>query len=548
MANRANGETANDSELRFDTIIRGGNVFDGMGTAPIRADVGIVGERIAAVGDLAGHAAGRTIDADGLSVAPGFIDIHTHSDISAIYDTGQASAIGMGVTTQVTGNCGLSVGFAQDTETFAFERRWLAPHKARITWNTFDAFLRLVEDKGTATNFYPLAGHGTLRKRVMGMEERPASAADMLAMRRELQTAIDAGVWGFSSGLEYPPSSYADEGELTELCKVVAQSGGFYATHLRNEGDTLVEAVQEALNVTERAGLPLQLSHHKAEGRPNWGKTQTTLEMVNAARRRGSDVQLDQYPYTAFMTGLSIQLLPRWVLSGTGEETVARLTDPVQRAAILAELRGLHPDWDDESDASPWHNIQIGVCRGKPECQGRTIAALAKEARQNPLEYALDLIVATGVYVSAVNFAIGEPDIAEIMRYPWTAIGSDAVGTHPSVTASEDLIHPRTYGTFPRVLGRYVRELGILTEAEAIHKMTGLPAARLGLTQRGRILPGNYADITIYHPDKITDCATFGAPHQFGVGIETVLVNGRLALQNGLATEARAGVVLRKRK
>ena len=426
------------------------------------------------------------------------------------------------------------------------KKGWIAPHRARITWDTFDGFLRMVEDKGTATNFYPLAGHGTLRKRVMGMEERPPSAADMTAMQRELQAALDAGVWGFSSGLEYPPSSYADENELTELCKTVAQSGGFYATHLRNEGDTLVEAVQEALNVSERAGLPLQLSHHKAEGKLNWGKVETTLGMVDAARKRGLDVQLDQYPYTAFMTALSIQILPRWALSGTGEETMARLNNPVERENILAEIRRHHPDWDDVSDASPWRNIQIGVCRGRVECQGRTIAELAKTANQNPLEYAIDLLAGTEGFISAVNFAIGEPDIAQIMRHPYTAIGSDGVGTHPSEITSADQIHPRTYGTFPRVLGRYVRELGILAEAEAIHKMTALPAARLGLTERGRILPGQFADITIYNPDKITDCATFDAPHQFAVGIETVLVNGRFALENGVATEARAGSVLRK--
>ena len=545
MTNETNGTNA-AANRRFDLLIQGGTVLDGAGTPPVRADVGIVGERIAAIGDLRDAEAGRTIDAAGQRVAPGFIDIHTHSDISAIYDSGQASAIGMGVTTQITGNCGLSVGFAQDTDVFAFEKRWLAPHKARIRWNTFAEFLQFVEEQGFATNFYPLAGHGTLRKRVMGMTERPPDAADLTAMQRELQIAMDAGCRGFSSGLEYPPSSYADENELAELCKTVAQSGGFYATHLRNEGDTLIEAVQEALNVAERARLPLQLSHHKAEGRPNWGKISQTLAMVESARERGLDVQMDQYPYTAFMTGLSIQLLPRWVLSGTQEETTSRLTDPAQKAAILAEIRANHSDWDDASDTGPWHNIQIGVCRGKTECQGRTIAELARDANQNPLEYALDLIAETGGFVSAVNFAIGETDIAQIMRYPWTSIGSDGVGTHPGGIASEDKIHPRTYGTFPRVLGHYVRELGVLTEAEAIFKMTGLPAARLGLTDRGRIAPGFFADVTIYNPNTVSDCATFDAPHQFATGIETVLVNGRVALESGATTDARAGSVLRK--
>ncbi|HZO89968.1 MAG TPA: D-aminoacylase [Chthonomonadaceae bacterium] len=529
----------------FDMLIRGGTVLDGTGAEAYRADVGIVGERIAAVGDLSQAKAGRVLEAAGLRVAPGFIDIHTHSDISVTYDPGQASSVAMGVTTQVTGNCGLSLGFATGADVFAFEKRWLAPHGARITWATFDEHLRLIESNGVANNYLPLAGHGTLRKRVMGMQERAPDRADMAAMQHELEAALMAGAWGLSSGLEYPPSSYASEDELAELCKVVAVHGGIYATHLRSEGDGLIEAVEEAIRIAERAGVPLQLSHHKAEGRANWGKVKTTLGMVEAARARGLDVQLDQYPYTAFMTGLGIQTLPRWVLSGTTEETVARLLDPAQRAVILAEIRAAHPDWDDLSEASPWHNIQIGVSRGKPEIQGRTIAALAIEAGRNPIEYVLDLLAETGGYVSAVNFAIGEEDIVEVMRYPWTAIGSDGAGTHPGGPASEDKIHPRAYGTFPRVLGRYVRERGVLTEAEAVYKMTALPAARLGLADRGRIAPGYYADITLYDPAHVLDCATFDHPHRFAAGIEAVLVNGRLVLENGLPNGMRAGRVLR---
>ena len=535
-----------EAEQHYDIILRGGTVLDGTGAEAIRADIGIRGERIAAVGNLEQASAGSTIHASGLRVAPGFIDIHTHSDISAIYDTGQASAIAMGVTTQVTGNCGLSPGFATNADVFAFEKRWLAPHGARIRWNTFAEFLDLIQDNGIATNFYTLAGHGTLRKRVVGLQERPATREELAAMQRELEGALSAGAWGFSSGLEYPPSSYADEAELTELCKVVSQAGGFYATHLRNEGDTLIEAVQEALNVAEGANVPLQLSHHKAEGRANWGKIQTTLGMVDAARKRGLDVQCDQYPYTAFMTGLSIQTLPRWALSGTQEETLARLIDPEERARMLHDIRTQHPDWDDLGEHSPWNNIQIGVCRGKTECQGKTIAALARAAAQNPIEYVLDLLNETQGFVSAVNFAIGETDIAAVMQYPWTAIGSDGVGTHPGGIASEDKIHPRAYGTFARVLGRYVRELAVLTEAQAIHKMTGLPAARLQLHERGRIAPGCYADITVYNPNTVADCATFDAPHQYAVGIASVLVNGQIALHNGAPNAVRAGRVLRK--
>lgn len=529
----------------FDVLIRGGTVLDGTGAEGIRADVGIIGERIAALGDLTDAQAGTVIHATGKTVAPGFIDIHTHSDISLTYAPDQASALAMGVTTQVTGNFSLSLGFALNTAPFAFERRALAAQKARISWQNFAEYLTLLDETGIATNVIPLAGHGTLRKRIMGIEEKSPDKGDMALMRRELEGALKAGVWGFSSGLEYPPSSYADVDELAELCRVVAAYGGFYATHIRNEGDTLIEAVQEALDTAGRAGLPLQLSHHKAEGQQNWGKTETTLAMVEAARAGGMDVQLDQYPYTAFMTGLSIQILPRWVLSGSQEDTAARLTDPAQRAAVLADIRAQHPDWDDLSPDSFWQNVQIGVCRGKPEIQGQPLAALALAAGQNPIEYALDLLVETEGYVSAVNFAIGETDIARVMRYPWTMIGSDGVGTHPEGAASADRIHPRAYGTFPRVLGRYVRELGVLTEAEAVYKMTALPAARLGLTDRGRIAPGFFADLTLYDPATVGDCATFEEPHQFAQGIEAVLVNGRLAYESNAPKPVRAGRVLR---
>lgn len=539
------GVAAARQETEYDFVICGGTLFDGTGAEGVRADVGIVGERIAFVGDLSQASAGRTLDAAGLSVAPGFIDIHTHSDISILYDPGQASAVAMGVTTQVTGNCSLSMGLATQSDQFALEKRWLAPHGGRITWNSFEEHLRQVEERGTATNYLPLAGHGTLRKRAMGLEEREPGKGELAQMRRDLETAMQAGAWGLSSGLEYPPSAFGIVQELAELCRVVGANGGFYATHLRSEGDSLVEAVQEALDVIELAGVPLQLSHHKAEGRKNWGKVKTTLGMVDAARARGWDVQLDQYPYTAFMTALGIQTLPRWAVTGSPEDLIARLTDAEKRASILAELRTAHPDWDDLSTDSPWHNVQIGVCRLRPEIQGRSIAVLAQEAGRNPIEFVLDLLAKTGGNISAVNFAIGETDIAEVMRHPFTSIGSDGVGTHPEGTGGGDKIHPRAYGTFPRVLGRYVRELGILTEGQAIHKMTGLPAARLGLTDRGRIQPGYYADLTLYNPTTIGDRATFADPHQFANGIEAVIVNGRLVHEGGTPIGIRAGKVLR---
>jgi N-acyl-D-amino-acid deacylase len=520
-------------------------VFDGTGAEAVRADVGILADRIAAVGNLAGAEAGRVLEADGLHVAPGFVDIHTHSDISVTYNPQMSSSIAMGVTTQVTSNCGLSMGLVTDADVFFFEKRWLTPHGARVTWSNYAEFLEQVEARGVANNFIPLAGHNSLRKRVLGLARRLPDAAELATMQRELDTAFACGLWGFTSGLEYPPGTAANEDELTALCEVAAQWGGFYATHLRNEGDTLIEAVQEAINVAERARLPLQISHHKAEGKKNWGKVRTTLPMIEAARARGLDVQIDQYPYTAFMTALAIQILPGHLLAGSTEEIAEELANPERRAALRAAVLEAHPEWDSPLPDFFWQNIHIGVCRARPEYQGRALAELATEAGQLPLDFAFDLLVEAHGFVSAVNFAIHEDDIALVMRHPLTSIGSDGVGTHPEGTTAHDRVHPRAYGTFPRVLARYVRELGILTEAEAIHKMTGLPAARIGLAERGLLQPGCFADITIYHPNEIADRSTFDHPHRFAAGIAYVLVNGGIVLEQGHPTGVRSGRVLR---
>ncbi len=533
----------------FDTIVRGGTVFDGSSSAQAGAviDIGIKDGRIAATGNLLGSTASEVYEARGLVVSPGFIDIHTHSDISLGYNPGQASSISMGVTTQVVGNCGLSMGLATDSDTFSFEKRWLAPHRARITWDNFDEYLRNVEAKGSGNNIVPLAGHGTLRKRITGDADRAVTSDELAEMAACLRETMESGAWGISSGLEYPPSSYANVEELTSLCRVVAEFGGLYATHLRNEGDTLIESVQEALQVAEASGAPLQLSHHKAEGRNNWGKINKTLAMVEAARERGLDVQTDQYPYTAFMTSLSIQVLPRRALTGSPDDVSARLKDNEYRAQVRAEIIADRPEFGDTGEQSPWRQMQLGVCRPRPAAQGSVIADIAAREGVHPLDWVLDLLSESG-YISAVNFAICEEDIAAVLRYPWTSIGSDGSGSDPSGSTGKDQIHPRTYGTFPRVLGHYVRELGVLTLSEAIHKMTALPARRMGLTHRGMIAPGYIADLTLFNPDTVCDLATFDTPHRLASGIEAVLVNGSFALKYGELTKRLAGKVVRKNR
>jgi N-acyl-D-amino-acid deacylase len=382
--------------------------------------------------------------------------------------------------------------------------------------------------------------------RVVGLDDRPPSADEMAEMKRTLHEAFQAGAWGISSGLEYTPSQYAGIEELAELSSVAAEYGGFYATHLRDEGDRLEEAVAEAIVIGERAGIPVQLSHHKAEGRRNWGKVERTLAMVDSARERGLDIQLDQYPYTAFQTSLAVQVLPAWANVGDNDTVLARLRDPETRKLIVEDILANHGDWDNLGPDSPWGTVEIGIARNDRSLQGRTIGSLARERGQNPIETVLNIIQEQHNFVSAVNFAISEDDIARVMRHPWTSIGSDAVGTAPRGRMKEDKVHPRSYGTFPRVLGRYVRETGVIREAQAIRKMTSMPAARLGIRDRGLIAPGHYADIVVYDPTRIVDEATFSDPHQFATGIDYTIINGRIAWQSGARSDTLAGRVLRK--
>jgi len=530
----------------YDIILEGGNLLDGTGAAPRRADVGVVDDRIAAIGDLGDAAAGTRINAAGRRVAPGFIDIHTHSDISVTFHHQMLSMISQGVTTQVVGNCSLSLGLALDTSAFAFERRWLGVHGAGIVWSDMDGHLRHVGGIGIATNYVMLAGHGTIRKRVMGMADRHATPDELAAMQRELALAMEQGAWGLSTGLEYTPSGYANIEELVALSRVSARYGGLYATHLRNEGDALLEAVREALDVGAQAGIPIQLSHHKAEGRQNWGKVRETIRMVEEARAEGVDVQMDQYPYTAYMTNVAVQFLPMWVQAGDGDDVVRRLADPATRAKVAAEMLATHPDWDDGGPGGPWERVEIGIVRGNRSLQGRTVAALAREAGMTPVEYILVLVTTERNFVAATNFAISEDDIAFVMRHDLTMIGSDAVGTGPEGRTGEDRVHPRCYGTFPRVLGRYVRDNAVLTEADAVRKMTELPARRLGLQDRGVLATGAFADIVVYDPNTIRDEATYDDPHRYATGIETVLVNGRVVWSAGAWTGRLPGAVLRR--
>jgi N-acyl-D-amino-acid deacylase len=525
--------------MNTDYLIINGTVYDGTGSEPQLADLAISGDTVTEIGpDLASkYRAGRTIDAAGLAVAPGFIDIHTHSDLSVLINPKMESSVQQGVTTELVGNCGMSIALIGQGENFTLERRWSERAGIVVDWGNFDQFFTRLGSLGAAINIGSLAGHGTIRKGVMAFEKRAPNEAEKSAMREILSKAMENGAFGLSTGLEYLPGGYAELDEICTLAEVARDAGGFYASHIRNEGDTLVESIAEGLAVGERTGIPVQLSHHKSEGRKNWGKVKTTLSMMQKARESGLDVLTDQYPYTAYMTGLTVILLPDWANSGSGEETIARLADPEVRARIAAEVNADPPDWN---------NIVIGVARNRRDLQGLSLAQIAKNEGKSPVDAALDLIIGEEGWIGAAHFAMSEEDVEYVMRDPYTMIGSDAVASSPHGLMAQDRSHPRSYGTFARVLGLYVRERGVLSLSEAIRRMTSLPAQRLRLTDRGKLAARMKADIAIFNPEAVEDLATFEQPHQFARGVEYVFVNGRLAVEGGQQTEARAGQILRR--
>ena len=523
------------SSIPFDLVLRNGTIYDGTGTPPTVGDVGIRDGRIAAVGDLSLASATRTISATDKFVCPGFIDIHTHSDISILHTPGMDSSLAQGVTTEVVGNCGFSIGLARPDALFSLEQRGLKSGGITLDWSDLSGFLRRVEESGIAINIATLAGHGTLRKRAMGFAERKPDASELDTMRRDLADALEAGAIGLSSGLEYVPGMYADVAEMTALAKVAAHAGGFYATHLRDEGDALEEAVAEAITVAQNAGIPLQLSHHKAEKPRNWGKIVRTLAMVDAAQENGLDVLLDQYPYTAYQTGLATIALPAWAASGSPPDQAERLRDTDTRSRVRAEMEGVD-----------YASVEIASCTTHRDYQGRTVQELAASAGIDPRDWVLDLLAEGEGWIAAAHFAISEGDVQRVLRDPRVMIGSDAVAISPTGPDAAGRPHPRSYGTFARILSRYVREKGVLSYEEAIRRMTSLPARRIGLADRGRIAPGLVADVVVFDPEALAEKATFAAPHALAVGVELVLVAGEITFRDGIATGARAGRVLRR--
>ena len=524
----------------FDLVIKNGLIVDGSGRPAYRADVGIQGDRIAGIGEL--DAPGeRILDAEGCVVAPGFIDIHSHTDGLVIKVPTCESKLSQGVTTEVSGNCGFSSApFGGRQNDMEEETKWLLEHGITEPWTTMGEFLDTLGNVPMSINFATFVGHGTIREFVIGYDDREPTADELAEMCRVAEESVRDGAFGVSSGLIYPPACFAKTYELIELCRPTARYGGVYATHMRNEAEGLLTAVDEAITIGREAGVGVQISHHKSCGKKNWGLVSKSLAMIDAARAEGLDVCADQYPYVATSTTLGI-MVPKWAHDGGREVLLARLSDPEQRRKIREQmLQDMTNGY--LADSGGWNTVVVSSVKNEKNyfCEGLNIQQIAEKLSKHPIDACLDLLSEEGGGVGMMHFVIGEDDVKTVMRHPAVVIGSDATA-RGSDGSDHGKPHPRAYGTFPRVLGRYVRDEKIMSLEEGVAKMTGRTAKRLGLTKRGFIEEGYYADITIFNPDKVSDTATFTDSRRHAEGINFVIVNGRVALENGHITELGAG-------
>jgi N-acyl-D-amino-acid deacylase len=414
-----------------------------------------------------------------------------------------------------------------------------------LDWQTMGEYLDRVERTRLSTNYATLVGQGTLRACVMGHAMRPPTGDELKQMQNLLARSMEEGAWGVSTGLIYPPSAYADVEELVALSRISAERGGLYASHIRNEGDRLLESIDEAVTIGARANIRVQLAHHKAAGKRNWGKVHQSLAKIEQARARGVNVCADQYPYVASSTGLST-VIPDWGHEGGWVKMIERLRSPEVRSRIGSEMRTARPGWENPAVDSGWHNILVVGCKSDRSLQGKTVWQIAEMWGQDPVEASCDLLIANDGAVQVVIFSMSDDDVKTVMGVPWVSVGSDSTARAPTGALARAQCHPRTYGTFPRVLAKYVREEKVLSWELAISKMTSAPARMLGLDRRGEIREGCFADIVVFDPARVADQATFTAPHQFATGIDYVLVNGAVTIDHGTHTAARAGQVLRK--
>lgn len=521
----------------FDLLIINGMVIDGLKDEGYKADIGIIRDKIEAIGNLKNRKARMIIDASGKIVSPGFIDIHSHSDSILLINPKGESKIRQGVTTELGGNCG---GSEFPLKKLDSKEEILSNESFPLKrdWTDLEGFLFRLSQKGIAINYGTLIGHGTVRSYVMGEEQRDPSPEELKNMKKIVTQAMEQGAFGLSTGLEYTPSGFASTQELIELCRVVAKFGGFYATHLRSEDTYILEAIGEALHIAAEARLPLQISHLKVCGNDNWWKLPMMLDLMEQAQKRGLMVNADAYPYTAYSTGISV-FFPHWALAGGREAFLSRLKNPEEREKMKKETM-------EKLKGTPWENIVI-IDADKEENKkfiGKNVKEAALMENKDPYEFSCDLLGGEGGHVPIIGFGMNEENVEKILKHHLVMLSSDGSALAPYGPLSRGIPHPRNYGAFPKFLRFCVREKKILTLPEAIKKMTSMPAAKMGIKGRGALVKGNYADLVIFDPETIGDKATYTEPGQYPIGIDYVIVNGRIVIDHGQHTGELPGRVL----
>jgi N-acyl-D-amino-acid deacylase len=529
---------------RFDVLLRGGTIHDGTGAAPFVADLGIRGERIVALGDLSGAEARTEIDARGLALAPGFINVLSWATESLLVDPRALADVRQGVTLEVFGE-GVSMGPlnpAMKAEMVAQQGDLVFP----IEWTTLGEYLEHLETKGVAVNVASFVGATTVRIHELGYEDRAPTPEELERMCALVRTAMEEGALGVGSSLIYAPASYSETDELVALCRAAAPYGGLYISHMRSEGERLLEAVEELLTIAREAGIPAEIYHLKAAGQSNWPKMEAVLARVEAARAAGQHITADMYTYVAGATGLDAAM-PPWVQEGGLDAWCERLADPALRARVAEEMT-TPQDWESlYLAAGSAENILLVGFKNpalKP-LTGKTLAEVARLRGKSPEETAMDLVVEDHTRVDTVYFLMSEENVRRQIRVPWVSFGSDAAAPAPEGAFLLSNPHPRAYGNFARLLGRYVRDEQLIPLEEAIRRLTSLPAENLHLEHRGRLAPGYFADVVVFDPAHIQDHATFAAPHQLATGVRDVLVNGTAVLRAGEPTGATPGRVVR---
>ena len=526
----------------IDILIKNSVVVDGTGKPAFKAAVGIAAGRIAAVAKDIEQEANRTIQAQGLHLAPGFIDAHTHSDLTLPANPRAESKIRQGVTTEVIGNCGGSPAplLGSALEEARAEARSVG---LDVTWTGMAGYLERLRHPGTTVNVVPLVGHNTVRGAVLGFDDVQPTPGQQAEMERLVAETMEQGARGLSTGLFYPPGFYARTEEVIGLARVAARRGGIYATHIRNESDRLFEAVAEAIEIGKQAEIRVQISHIKLEGYRNWEGADRLLAVLEDACSSGVRVGCDQYPYTAGVSWLAY-ILPYWAQADGARAVGERLSDPGARARLRKDWEENRGEWEDRCGMRGWTDILITDYVPRPEVQGRNIAEIAADESKDPLEAAFDLIVASEGQVECVCFGQLEDNVRILMRHPLVVVGSDGDALAPYGVLARSKPHPRYYGTFPRVLGRYVREEKVLSLEEAVKKMTSVPAERFGLSDRGVVREGAWADLVLFDAQTVADRATYTDPHQYPEGIPYVVVNGVVVVDQREHTGALPGQVL----